>query len=320
MSHEEANEIVRETQRLRRTRRALKLGLPTAAALGAGAALAVAAIPGSDGTITGCYASSTGATLSVPNAPNNEVVEAPGALRVIDPSLPKTIANPLGAGPTPNLAAVCDSKQETQITWNQSGPAGPQGPAGLPAVQSPAGPAGSQGPAGAPGAPLIGGTTFGLNNNAGKTFLKLDGIIGGSTDKTHKQDIQIDSFSFGVQASVSQSSGSGAGAGKASIQSFTITKPLDSSSPNLLQAAGQGKTIKEADLLFCRKAGGEQQNYLEIKFSNVLVSSVLDGQSSGANMPTEQVTFAFQKASETFLGTKGAGPTISFNTGVNLKI
>jgi type VI secretion system secreted protein Hcp len=312
MSQEEANEIVRETQRLRRSRRALKLGLPTAAALGAGAALAVAAIPGGDGTITGCYANKFNEDTPENVQVFGNAIEPPGALRVINPNGARL---PTG-GPNPARECV---PGESPITWNQSGPAGPQGPAGLPAVQSPAGPAGSQGPAGAPGAPLIGGTTFGLNNNAGETFLKLDGIIGGSTDKTHKQDIQIDSFSFGAQAAGTQSSSSGAGAGKASIQSFTITKPLDKASPLLLQAIGQGKTIKEADLLFCRKAGGEQQNYLEIKFSNVLVSSVLDGQSGGAQ-PTEQVTFVFQKASETFLGTKGAGPTISFNTGVNLKI
>jgi len=323
MSQEEANEIARETQRLRRTRRALKLGLPTAAALGAGAAIAVGSIPGSDGTITGCYAAPTGAVVpyytSTDQTEPNEAYEAPGALRVIDPSLPNTITiggNTVGAGggtTVPNPAAVC-VKEETQITWNQQGPAGPQGPAGG------QGAVGAPGTPGAAGTPLIGGTTFGLTNNSGETFLKLDGIVGPSTDKTHKQDIEIDSFSFGAEAQNIGSQTSGAGAGKARIGSFTITKSVDSSSPSLFQAVGEGRTIKEADLLFCRKAGGEQQNYLEIKFTNVVVSSLLDGQSSGGDRPTEQVTFNFQQVEETYISQNGkTGPAISFNVGTNLK-
>ncbi|MGH2831528.1 MAG: hypothetical protein ACRDK2_02030, partial [Solirubrobacteraceae bacterium] len=135
MSREEANQIVQEAQRLRRTRRALKLALPTAAALGAGAAIAVGAIPGSDGTITGCYASPNPATNSdgfPNNVTINGVTEPPGALRVIDPSLPKTVGPP-GRQDIPNPAAQCNT-EETQITWNQKGPAGPQGATGAAGV------------------------------------------------------------------------------------------------------------------------------------------------------------------------------------------
>jgi type VI secretion system secreted protein Hcp len=318
MSQEEANEIVREAQRLRRTRRALKLGLPTAAALGAGAALAVGAIPGSGGVITGCYAGTTGATLPTPSDPG--MTEGPGALRVIDPSLPSTTTSsiPGNAGIIPNVAAVC-AKEETQITWNQQGTPGPQGPAGPQGLTGGQGLAGGKG---ADGAPLIGATDFGLSNPAGGTFLKLDGIDGAATDKYHKDDIQIDSFSFGASQSA-QTSGSGAGAGKVSIGSFTITKTLDSASPLLFRAAGGGTDIKEAVLYFARKAGSKEQNYLEFKFTDVLVSSIQDGQSASDEQPTEEVTFSFRQAAETLLQTdKGIGgsETLNYNIGANLKI
>ncbi len=56
MGVEEAGRIARAAERMRRSSRVpLKLLLPTAAALGAGAAVAVGSIPGSGGTITGCY-------------------------------------------------------------------------------------------------------------------------------------------------------------------------------------------------------------------------------------------------------------------------
>jgi type VI secretion system secreted protein Hcp len=327
MSAEEASRIAQAAQRMKRSKRALQIALPTAAALGVGAAVAVGSIPGGDGTITGCYASTTGALLHQANEPTapNGVTEAPGALRVVDPSLPKTISNPFGAGPAANLAAVCDPKEETQITWNQKGPPGPQGVTGqqgLPGTPGTAGVPGVSGGAGAPGAPgtpLIGGTTFGISGN-GSTFLKLDGIKGESTDKDHKGEIAIDGFALSAQGAT-QASGGGGGAGKVSIQSFSITKTLDKSSPLLFQAAATGKHIKDAVLSFARKAGGEQKTYLKFEFQSILISSVQDGGASGGGAPTEQVSFAFQKCKETFYDSKGkTGQTVSVNVGNTLKL
>jgi len=306
---------------MRRSKRALQIAFPTAAALGAGAAIAVGAIPGSNGTITGCYAGQNGAVLTVNG--DGVVTEPAGALRVVDPTL--TIGgNPAGAPPDP-LASKCEPQQETQITWNQKGPPGPQGVTGqqgLPGTPGTAGVPGASGGAGAPGAPgspLIGGTTFGISGN-GSTFLKLDGIKGESTDKDHKGEIAIDGFALSAQGAT-QASGGGGGAGKVSIQSFSITKKLDKSSPLLFQAAATGKHIKDAVLSFARKAGGEQKTYLKFEFQSILISSVQDGGASGGGAPTEQVSFAFQKCKETFYDSKGkAGQAVSVNVGNTLKL
>jgi type VI secretion system Hcp family effector len=309
MSQEEANQIACETQRLRRSRRMLKLALPTAAALGAGAAIAVGSIPGSDGVITGCYANPISEDGFPGNITVNGATEPPGALRVIDPS----VKPPVTGGP--NVQGSCQSGEST-ITWNQSGPTGPtgatgpQGPAGSP------GPAGGQGSAGAPGTPLLGDTSFGIGAS-GKTFLKLDGIKGESTDKFYKEDIPIQSFSLGAHSQGNGSSGGGGGAGK-TIQSFVITKTIDQSSPLLFQAEGSGRSIKEGVLYFERKAGSKEQTYLEFKFQDVFISSLQDGQTSN-HQPTEQVTFAFQKVTETYLSGKGS-PPVSINLTVNAKL
>lgn len=317
MSAEEASRIAQAVQRMKRSKRAFQIALPTAAALGAGAAIAAGAIPGSDGTITGCYASKTENGVSQ-DVLVNDALEAPGTLRVIDPSLPHTITSALGAAPTPNLAAVCVPEEETEITWNQKGPTGPQGATGSPGATGPQGPAGTGGAPGSPGAPLIGGTTFGLNGS-GNTFLKLDGIEGESTTKDHKGEIAVSGFTISAQGSA-PATGSGAGAGKVSIQSFTITKTLDKSSPALFQVVATGKHIKDAVLSFSRKLSGKEQTYLKFDFQNVLISSVQDGASDKAT-PSEQVTFAFQKCDETYYGSNGkAGPTISVNVGNTLKL
>ncbi len=308
MSAEEASRIAQAVQRMKRSKRAFQIALPTAAALGAGAAIAAGAIPGSDGTITGCYANKFNEDLPQNVPVWEDAVEPPGALRVINPQGARL---PTGG---PNPARECVPGEST-ITWNEKGPPGPQGEEGK------AGPAGGQGAGGAqgaPGAPLIGDTTFGLAGT-GSTFLKLDGIIGGSTDKVHKGEIQVDGFALSAQGAA-QASGSGAGAGKVAIQSFTITKTLDKSSPALFQAVATGKHFKDAVLSFTRKAGRGEQTYLKFDFQNVLISSVQDGASDKAT-PSEQVTFAFQKCDETYYDSKGkAGPTISVNVGNTLKI
>ncbi len=307
MSVEEANRIARAAQRMLRSRRALHIGLPTAAALGAGAAVAIGAIPAGDGTITGCYANET-----VRGFPQdivvNDVTEAPGTLRVIDPSeptLPSGGANPAGS---------CVEGEST-ITWNQSGPQGPTGPQG---PQGPPGAAGGRGPAGGqgvPGAPLLGETTFGVGGNA-SIYLKLDGIKGESQESKHKDEIHIESFAL---SGGSGQPPSGAAAGRTTISSFHIIKAVDKSSPVLFQAAATGTHIKEAVLSFTRGSGSKEQTYLKFDFQNVLISSVQDG-SSPNQVPTESVALNFQKCVETFFDPRGrAGPSVSFNVGNTLK-
>jgi type VI secretion system secreted protein Hcp len=294
MSQHEANEIARETQRMWRSRRTLKFALPTAAALGAGAAIAVAAIPGSDGVITGCYASPN--PSAGPNGANNVtingVTEPPGALRVIDPSQPKTIPLPTG-GSVPNPAAACDAKEEQQIHWNQSGPQGPQGTVGTPGAP------GAQGVPGARGE-LLPAVQFGFDNSAGGMFLKIRGVQGESQDHKHKGDIEISSFSFGASNGGAQAHGGGGGAGKVSFSSFTITKHLDKSSPLLQKAAIGGAHYKEVDVFFARKAGGTQQDYLEIKLQDVLISSYQAGGAGGGGA-TEKLVLDGIKGEATFI-------------------
>jgi len=315
MSQHEANEIAQETQRMWRARRALKLGLPTVAALGAGAAIAVAAIPGSDGVITGCYANKFNEDTPENVQVYGNAIEPPGALRVIDPNGAKL---PTG-GSDPARECV---PGESTITWNQSGPTGPQGTIGtpgLPGAQGPAGSGGGQGPAGTPGVQeLLPAVQFGFNNGAGKMFLKLDGVQGESSDGKQGGVIEISSFSFGAGNGGAQAGGSGGGAGRTSLSSFTITKTLDKSSSLLQKAAVDGQHYKEADVFFTRKAGGTQQNYLELKLDNVMISSYQAGGSFffGDRAPTETIQLDGIKGEATFIsGNKQSNVNLKFQPG-----
>src|SRR6202047_1477667 len=104
-------------------------------------------------------------------------------------------------------------------------------------------------------------------------FLKLDGIKGESADAKHKGEIDIMSFSLEVAQTGTQASGGGGGAGKVHFQDIHFTKKVDASSPLLFLNCANGSHIKEANFVV-RKAGGEQLEYMKIKLTDVLVSSV----------------------------------------------
>ena len=127
-------------------------------------------------------------------------------------------------------------------------------------------------------------------------FLKLTGIDGESTDSKHKGSIDIESWSWGETQSGASSFGGGGGAGKVQMQDFHFTMRVNKASPKLMLACANGEHIKEA-ILTCRKAGKEQQEYLKITFSDLLVSSYQTGGSKGDVIPMDQIALNFSKIS-----------------------
>ncbi len=125
-------------------------------------------------------------------------------------------------------------------------------------------------------------------------FLKLDGVEGESTDDKHKNEIDLESWSWGETQSGSFATGGGGGAGKVSMQDFHFVMKLNKASPKLMLMCATGDHIKEAKLT-CRKAGGSQQEYLTVKFTDLLVSSYQTGGSHGDVVPMDQISLNFAK-------------------------
>jgi hypothetical protein len=228
----------------RRFRAPVKVLLPAVAALGAGTAIAVAQIPGSDGKITGCYVS---------NVENSNELPL-GTLRVIDPT----------ATTSTDANAYSCANGEATITWNQQGPAGPAGPTG------PQGAAGSVGPQGPQGAGGTGDVQAGpgvdifmaINSGTNLSGLKAEPV--GQTQnltQTLRGDpnfhiVQISRFSLGADNTVAiGSSTSGAGAGKVKFQDFEVVKPLDGLSPSLFVDLASGAHFKTVLIVVRRRSG-----------------------------------------------------------------
>ena len=126
-------------------------------------------------------------------------------------------------------------------------------------------------------------------------FLKIDGIQGESKADKHKNEIDIESYSWGASQSGTFAVGGGGGAGKVSMQDFHFTMPINKASPALFLCCAQGDHIKNATLT-CRKAGKDQQEFMKVTMSDILVSSFqTGGHGSGHVVPTDQISLNFAK-------------------------
>jgi type VI secretion system secreted protein Hcp len=152
-------------------------------------------------------------------------------------------------------------------------------------------------------------------------FLKLDGIAGESRDAKHKDEIELVSFSWGVEQS-GRGSGSGGGAGRAQFKGFEFLMRVNKASPQLFLATVSGKHIKEATLSV-RRAGKAALEYLKIKFTDVLVSSY--DQAGDEDVPHEMVAFDFARVELAYTaqqprGAAAAPVTAGWDLAKNLKI
>jgi type VI secretion system secreted protein Hcp len=138
-------------------------------------------------------------------------------------------------------------------------------------------------------------------------FLKIDGIQGESPDDKHKNEIQLESWSFGATQSGSFAMGGGGGAGKVQMQDFHFVKQVDKAGPKLLLACATGEHISKV-VLVCRKAGKDQQEYMKITLSDCLVSSYHTSGSGGSDaVPLEEVSINFAKIEHEYREQKADG-------------
>lgn len=131
-------------------------------------------------------------------------------------------------------------------------------------------------------------------------FLKIEGVESESSDEKHKGEAELKSWSFsGANNGVfSSSSGGGSPSGRVALHGLKLVKRLDKSSPRLFAACCSGEHFKSAALV-CRKAvSGQQEDFLTIALTSVIVSdyeAVGVGEEGKDTEPIEKVTLSFAK-------------------------
>lgn len=155
-------------------------------------------------------------------------------------------------------------------------------------------------------------------------FLKVDGIDGEATDSKHKGEIDIESWSWGATNSGDAAHRGGMGAGKVAMQDFHFVMKVNKATPKLMEACATGEHIKKA-ILTCRKAGKDQQEYLKVTLSDLVVSSYQTGGSHGDVVPTDQVSLNFSKVEYEYKeqkpdGTLGGAVKAGYDLKANKKV
>lgn len=126
-------------------------------------------------------------------------------------------------------------------------------------------------------------------------FLKLDGINGESEDSTHPNEIQLYSFTFGVNNQGAGGFGKGSGASKSDVHDIVVTKLTDMATAPLMKACATGKTIGDA-VITIRKAGGDAPvEYLKADLKEVFVSQFHLGATDTGGIAQETVGLNFSK-------------------------
>jgi type VI secretion system secreted protein Hcp len=151
-------------------------------------------------------------------------------------------------------------------------------------------------------------------------FLKIEGAPGESQDKSHKDEIQLLSFSWGETQAGTHLAGGGGGAGKVQMQDFHFVMNVNKASPKLFLACANGEHIKKATLT-ARKAGKDQQDYLKVTFTDLLISSFqTSGQADAGHLPLDQISFNFAQVEMEYKEQKSDGSLGgAIKAGYNLK-
>ncbi len=121
-------------------------------------------------------------------------------------------------------------------------------------------------------------------------------IKGEALDDVHKEEIEVQSWSWGIQGQGTYAGGFNSAKGKASMLDLKIVKRLDSASTALMSAMRSNEPIVKA-LLTVRKAGTTALEYCKITIEQARVSSInIDaGRGATGTEVIEHVTFSFNK-------------------------
>jgi len=126
-------------------------------------------------------------------------------------------------------------------------------------------------------------------------FLKIEGIKGESKDDQYKEQIEVQSYSFGLTQAGTFAFGGGGGAGKAQFQDISFAARVSKASPMLFLKCANGQHLPGATLS-ARKAGERPLEFLQIKLNDVIITSYQNGGSSGSDsLPVDQFSINYAK-------------------------
>jgi type VI secretion system secreted protein Hcp len=127
-------------------------------------------------------------------------------------------------------------------------------------------------------------------------FLKVPQIPGESLDKSHKNEIDVLAWSWGLwSGSATKKVTTGA-----CVQGLSVTHYADAATPGLMMAVTMGQVLGPVTLTV-RKSGAIPLEYIKIVMQDATVTSVSNGGSGGEDRLTENFTLDFSSAVFTYI-------------------
>jgi type VI secretion system secreted protein Hcp len=149
-----------------------------------------------------------------------------------------------------------------------------------------------------------------------KLFLELPGVPGESQVIGFENQIELDSYQWGVSNSI-QVGTSGSKAGKPAFSEFVVSKRLDKASPALMLRAANGAAFPSARLRVTKSSAEGETTVLRYCFTGVQVTSF--SQSSGGEPPSESVGLSYTTIVQSYTQqAAGGGAGDVFSSGWDL--
>jgi type VI secretion system secreted protein Hcp len=141
-------------------------------------------------------------------------------------------------------------------------------------------------------------------------FLKLDGVTGESTHKSHKDEIEVLSFSWGVSHPVPATRNERRRPGRAQASDISFTMSVNKASPTLMLACATGRHLKQG-LFVIETAGEVPFAFYKVTVTDVIVTSYQTGGASELPMDSFSLNFRTLRVRETEQDPKGgAGASV----------
>ncbi|MBU3031501.1 Hcp family type VI secretion system effector [Paracoccus marinaquae] len=114
-------------------------------------------------------------------------------------------------------------------------------------------------------------------------YLQIEDVPGESKRAGHEDEIVISSFSWGAMRAAFRNSGGQRESGLPEVQSVSISKDYDASSPYLALACIKAKNLGDVVLTLRKDQGDEHSDYLTMTLTNTLVENYQVSGGGGGN-------------------------------------
>ena len=149
-------------------------------------------------------------------------------------------------------------------------------------------------------------------------YLKLQGVDGELMDQDHKDWIEVESFTWGVDNPASFAIGQGGQATQAHVAALALQKRCDKSSVTLFKDCTTGKHIPKGTVSCMKLDGDSRVEYLKIDLTDIMVSAFKWAGSGGDQIVNEHVSLVFAEFKEIYkmqqdVGSAGGNTDFGYN-------